>query len=897
MLLRLSPSAARKFVFAVASFFLIAGSVGTLEFWLYQDDLLMAVVPSSLSIAAVIVALGFIALLSQKVHLSRFFGAALIGVMATVIWFVAVAETTRLVALPLPIVVPLITSTALLFILPPTRPVTRGLWLLVILVDLAVFALLQASFSGLISLEQFNLTQANFPALSLVSILLLVGSVALLLVYSLYGEKLHTSRRAVLNIFVIAAIGFGVWYSLSLNDLKRTSDDARLKIQMIGQMIDSTLSDQRALATRIQQRLDKITQADDFTSVLRNDMESYLRDLPILRGALIYNEQLMLEQKFGAADDLVSSGLLKQQSVDAWLASATSEPVIVISGSSLLTATPTYLMAIPIRTPAQQLQRLVLLFDVKQVVNASFLRQFQQVLTYLELREDLLLPIASDVTEVISRQQLQLRYPHFLSEQANISGTTNVVFHSALNDYSELKTNAQLNQLLLWLTFAFLLIYIMAEDNAQQLSKKQNQLKFLADHDEITGLLRRDAFNARIQQQRDKRQTRWQVLWFINLDGFKPINDSFGHKFGDEVLAETAARLRTVEPDRAILAHFSADEFVIFWQDTEAQSCDVHAQQLLRVIRKPFNIDGISVHLTASIGCVQTQNSQLNIADLLQQGEIAMSEAKHLGGNLVRNFAPHMAVDYQQQLQLRNALQMALEQQLLEVYYQPIYDTRQSTIVGIESLVRWQHNGLFVSPAEFIPIAERTGQIIPLGEQVLERVLQDIHDHQPLQRLQVAVNISPQQLQRYDFASYLQARLKHHQVQADNLTLELTEEVFAGESQTNINALQSLLNMGCSVALDDFGTGFSSLSYLNRLPADVIKIDRAFTAGIVHDPELQAVVRGIVELCIYLKKKVVVEGVEDESQVDIFSQIGVDRLQGFYFARPMPLAELLKLLE
>ncbi|MFC0445493.1 EAL domain-containing protein [Pseudidiomarina halophila] len=899
MFTRFSSSAATKFVIAIASFFILTSLVGAIEFSFYQDHLLMALMPATLFATTFLIGSGWLALCCQKERLARVIGAVLLVELLFILWLHAYSSIGHLVALPLEIVFPILMGTALLFLFPPTTAVGHVLWPIGIACNLVIFVFLQVSVWGLPILPNFDPTRANFPALTLVSILLLFGTVAYAILFKLVNQAptLKTiPKRTLVTLMAIAAIGFGVWYSMTLNNLTTASNDARTKITMIASMIDDTLVQHRKLAQSIQERLTNIDDSQNFQSLLQFDLATYERDYDIVRGFVIYDEQLNPIATTGFGTAFLEQGFLSSQGLYDWLKASDVGIGMVISRASLDTDHPTFMFSIPTRNPQGEFVLLVMLLDMTKVVDTKYLIPYNNIQAYLQLSSKMLLPVGGDSNEMLTESELKNRHPHYVSAQATLNGPGEATFFSVLRDYSELRVDAVVNQLILWLTFAFIFIYVLAEDNAQKLSEKQDELRFLARHDDITGLLRRDVFNSFLQACDRRADDRFRAILFLNLDGFKPINDSLGQRLGDDVLAETAARIRAIAPNNAQLARFSGDEFVIYFESSKAIELAPLAEELLQVIRKPFLINNLEVHLTASVGSVSSNGSDRFATDMLQHAEIAMNQAKQLGGNLVRHFVEQMALDYQRQVQLRNALQLALDKGELEVFYQPIYDTKTREIVALESLVRWREDGEFISPAEFIPIAENTGQIIPLGEQVLELVLRDIYQHPVLQQLQIGVNVSAQQLQRYDFASLIQARLAHHQINASNLTLELTEGVFVGEGKATVASLQALQDLGCSVAIDDFGTGFSSLSYLNRLPADVIKIDRAFTAGLNEDPELQAVVRGIIELCDYLGKTVVVEGVETAEQCEIFSQLGVQRLQGFYFARPMPLADVLKLL-
>lgn len=893
---RVSTSAARKFVIAVAALFVVTGVVGAVELALYQNELLMAVVPHSLVYSSIIVGFGFYALLYRSKWGSRLAGASLLIVLVIVAWLVEVQGNLRLIALPLHYVALLLCGTALLFFVKPTNTVGRAIWRLAILSSACIFIYLQLSLWGVFSDTSLGIKQANFIAISLISVLVCLGAIALAVLLRTYREAYIPRGRSQSIVILMTVVGVGIWYSLSLYELREHSQIAATKIELIAQMIDETLDVQRNTAEQMQQRL---AAADDEAMqrlLLELDTTRFEADNPIVRGFILYDAQLNVLMSNGYASDFLAADMLSSERYLAWLAAAENDVRLVIHGASLATPNPIFIVSTPFITPSGQRQQLLTLLDVNKVIATNYLSYFDSMDTYLEFSPELLISMQGAGVGTVSLTQLKQRSPHFITSNATISDAAGMTFHSVLRDYSEIQTSAQLDQLLLWLTFAFVFIYILAEDNSIRAAKRQHELAYLAKHDDITGLFRRDAFNAALAQRDQQAGARQRSLLFVNLDGFKPINDSLGHTLGDKVLYETARRIEACTPANSVLARFSGDEFLVYFEPSTDQATQECADCILQAVRKTYEIDGIDIHLSASIGSASTDGLNIEGVHLIQHAEIAMSQAKQLGGNLMQPFVDAMARDYQQQVRLRNALQIALDKKDFEVFYQPIFNAQTKEITGVESLIRWQLNGDFVPPAEFIEIAENTGQVIPLGEQVLDMVLAHIKQHPQLQNIKVTVNVSAQQLQRYDFPKFLAERLAYHQVAASNVTLELTEGVFAGETVSTIAALQRLRDMGCNVAIDDFGTGFSSLSYLNRLPADIIKIDRVFTHGIADDPELFAVVQKIIELCKQLNKRVVVEGIEDEVQLQIFEQLGVERVQGFLFARPMPLEQLLKLL-
>ncbi len=896
MFRRVSSSAARKFVVAVATLFVVTGLVGIVECTFYQADLLMAVVPQSLIYSALLIGFGLYALLYRWRWGTRLTGIGLLILLAVVAWQVQMQSNIRLIALPLSYLSVLWVGAAALFLTPPTTSVGRFIWRIMLASALVVFLFIQLSIWGLLGDSTLAIQQANFIALSLISVLISMGAIALAVLFSTYQQNYRPRFRSQVFIIGMTLVGTLVWYSLSLYELSSQSEKAETKIDLIAQMIDETLETQRNMAEQMQQRYQAARDDATLQALIDLDTTRFEADNTIVRGFVLLDGQQKVLMSTGYAAEFLDNGMLESERSLAWLAAAQDTIRLVIHGSSLRTDDPIFIVSVPFTTPDGETRQLLNLLDVNNVIATNYLSYFNSMDTYVEFNPELLISMHGTSAGVTTLEQLRQSAPHFITSTETIGDSGPIVFHSVLRDYSDIQASAQLDQLLLWLTFAFIFIYIVAEDNAQQAARRQSELSFLAKHDDITGLLRRDAFNAALQKRDHVAHSVSRTLLFINLDGFKPINDSLGHTLGDKVLYETAQRIKKCAPADAILARFSGDEFLVYFESHSAQRANECADTILRELRKNYEIDGIDIHLSASVGSASNDDLDVGATQLIQHAEIAMSQAKQLGGNLTQPFMKSLARDYQQQVLLRNALQIALDKKDFQVYYQPIFNAQTSDVTGVESLLRWELNGEFIPPGEFIKIAENTGQIIPLGEQVLDLVLSDVQKHLQLQSIKVTINVSAQQLQRYDFPKFLAERLEHYQVAANNITLELTEGIFAGETASTIAALQRLRDMGCNVAIDDFGTGFSSLSYLNRLPADIIKIDRVFTHGIADDPELFAVVQKIVELCQQLGKRVIVEGIEDEVQLRIFQELGVERVQGYFFARPMPISQLVRLL-
>lgn len=428
-------------------------------------------------------------------------------------------------------------------------------------------------------------------------------------------------------------------------------------------------------------------------------------------------------------------------------------------------------------------------------------------------------------------------------------------------------------------------------------------LAFQAEHDALTELFNRYAFERRLADEIDHEQhdyqhgPQWGVL-FIDLDGFKPINEAMGLEAGDQVLQQVAARVSANLTSTAFAARFAGDEFVVAVQTEDLIELEALGQKLLEAIAEPYPIRQQKVYLTASIGIASHCNASQQAVDLIQQADIAMSMAKRQGRNHLFFYKPQIAQNQRLDVNLRNQFQQAIDQQQLELFYQPIVDLKTGKVVAAEALMRWQiHEGNYVPPAKFIPMAETTGQIIPASQWAFAQACDDLRTMlQQQSDLQVCVNLSAVQFSRANFFEQIVATIDEHQLTNAQVELELTESVLMDDSEHAIALINRFREAGLSMTIDDFGTGFSSLSYLKKLPVNKLKIDRAFIQEIINKPSDEAIVRGILAMARQLNIAVVAEGIETKEQAVRLAELGCDYGQGYYFAKPMPLNQFMEFL-
>jgi diguanylate cyclase len=430
-----------------------------------------------------------------------------------------------------------------------------------------------------------------------------------------------------------------------------------------------------------------------------------------------------------------------------------------------------------------------------------------------------------------------------------------------------------------------------------------------ANYDHLTQLPNRALFNDRLQYTIDLagRNRRTAALLFLDLDNFKRINDTLGHRTGDLLLKDAAGRLSgcvrksdtvsryQVDLSNPTVARVGGDEFIILLPEVgQCEDTITVARRIMDAMSHPFFLECHEVFVTASVGIAVYPIDGKDVDALLKNVDTAMYHAKSQGKNNFQFYEQRMNAAALKKLTLENQLHKALERQEFLLYYQPQIDIRTGEIVGTEALVRWQHPDLgMILPDEFIPLAEETGLIIPIGDWVLHTACAQNMAWQAagLPPVRVAVNISTHQLRHQDFISSVTRVLAETGLPSHYLELEITESIMMQNIDTNLGIIHALKDMGLRFAIDDFGTGYSSFNYLKRLPMDAIKIDRSFVRDITANPDDAAIVIAMIAMSHSLNLKVVAEGVETEGQRVFLREQGCDLLQGYLLSRPMPSAE------
>lgn len=449
------------------------------------------------------------------------------------------------------------------------------------------------------------------------------------------------------------------------------------------------------------------------------------------------------------------------------------------------------------------------------------------------------------------------------------------------------------------LALAFIVLLIKEAREARraerQAVRNEERTRHVAQHDPLTGLPNRTVFQQRLHDGlASARHGGGDVVLFaLDIDRFKDVNDAFGHDLGDALLAAVAGRLGTVLPSGASLLRLGGDEFAVIAEAPD--QAKAAGQALLAAFARPFELDGRQLQIGTSIGFASFPADGASADDLLKAAELALAAAKTAGGNVVQAFAPAMRSDRERRKEIEADLRQAIADHDLAVYLQPQIHLASGRCLGAEALLRWQHprHG-WISPATFIPIAEESGLILPLGRWVMATACaQALAWGGAASDGVIAINVSPAQFVYGDIIADVRAVLARTGLPAARLELEITEGLLMQDAAAAIKTLQQLDDLGVQVAVDDFGTGYSSLSYLKRFKVHKLKVDQSFVRDIENDHTDRSIVRAIINLAASRGLRTIAEGIETPTQARVLAELGCEDGQGYLFARPMPAADFL----
>ena len=425
----------------------------------------------------------------------------------------------------------------------------------------------------------------------------------------------------------------------------------------------------------------------------------------------------------------------------------------------------------------------------------------------------------------------------------------------------------------------------------------QEHIEKLAHFDQLTGLPNRAFLNDRFRYALSLAQRSGATLavMFLDVDHFKDINDTLGHNVGDLVLMRLAKRLKEAVREEDTLSRQGGDEYILILPSTDADGAGMLASNLIEIVARPCQIEQHELTVTASIGIAIYPHDGKDLESLSKNADIAMYRAKREGRNSFRFYTPEMQIHSARNLMLANGLRHALERHELQLHYQPQLSLQDGHVIGVEALLRWQHPGMgMISPVEFIPIAESTGQIISIGEWVLRTATRQLKEwiDNGIPPMMVAVNLSAVQFRQNDLPALIDRVLHEVNLPHHLLELELTEAATMDNTKAAVNMMNKLYELGIRMSIDDFGTGYSSLGYLKQFNVYKLKIDRSFVRDITSDPGDRAIVTAIINMAASLNLKTIAEGTETAQQLDFLRSQGCDEAQGYYFSEPLPAKQL-----
>ncbi len=435
---------------------------------------------------------------------------------------------------------------------------------------------------------------------------------------------------------------------------------------------------------------------------------------------------------------------------------------------------------------------------------------------------------------------------------------------------------------------------LMLTEDATERKRTEARIEQMARFDELTGLANRFEYNRHIDEAfaRLERTGEAFALLYVDLDGFKQVNDSLGHDIGDLVLMETASRLRGATRSNDMLARFGGDEFLLILPSGDHNIVSGIAQRMIDSMKRSFDVDGKTVYVTASIGIAMAPYDGASPADLLRHADTALYKAKSAGRNTLMFFNPAMAEEMLERHEIEVELRKACSDGLLELFYQPIVDLKTQAIVSREALMRWRHPTRGMVPASvFIPIAEQSGLIASMGDWAIRQACKDAAGWEP--GVGVSVNVSPLQFREpRRLIDTVKEALIASGLSSRRLTLEITESLLIEDNKLTLAVLEELKALGVSFALDDFGTGYSALGYLSAYPIAQVKIDQSFARDVHTSEAPKAIIEAVCQLARRLQMNVVVEGIETEQQRIAVQLLGAHRAQGYLFGKPESLAAL-----
>lgn len=862
---------------------LLFGLVGVIDLAVSANAEIMPALTPVLSLATIVTGLAILSYLASWWLLTRLLGVVIIISAVYSAWF---AETQMSVFLP-----PAALLVGSVFLLSSNHNFSFR-WSK--FAGLLLAALSTALFISL-WVRGYTTQWATNP-ITVTAAMIITTAVALAFLLLPSAKRQNTYPHPV-GIFLAGAIvtaTITIWAVVSNQHIDNIKHRGELNLRTSSETISERLVIQDAAIQRLVNRWENVG-AQDLKTLIEIDSQTYIDDFGLIEAIAIFEQPNRLLPASSGADEALD--IFSIESIKQWRADNFSTQAAVVVEKSLHSNQPRFVLVYPINSQDKQPKQLAVVLNISKLLDVRKIPYLDYFDTYLKLSADYYLPIASSEFYTLSEAELADLHFFQLSTELPVFGEQPMVFHAALNSPSVFWHNAMINQFILIVGLLLSVLFLATFDVNRRLNRERNKLYNLANFDTVTGLIRRDVLEQRIEDYLAKNRHLECGVLFIDLDGFKAINDNLGINIGNRLLRAVAERLKEKQLDDVEIARFSGDEFIVFLRYSSIDNCITVAERLLSRIREKFSFDELELYLTASIGISQPKLEQTTAELLIQNADVAMSKAKERGGNTFQVFTESMGVKYEHALHLRNKMQTAIEADSFEVYFQPYVAANSNKIIGAEALARWpQADGSFISPAEFIAIAEQTGQIVPLSTLIMRKAFAQLAKIQHNSDFVMSVNLSVKQFQRENITQLVSSLATEFNVPLHRLQFELTESVMVDDAQQVFTELAELRTIGCQIAIDDFGTGFSSLAYLNKLPVDVLKIDREFTQSIYTDPASQTICKAIISMAHGLNKHIIVEGIETTEQADFFKRLGCMGLQGFLFYKPMPFQQLDNLL-
>lgn len=711
--------------------------------------------------------------------------------------------------------------------------------------------------------------------------------------------KLSPTSANFTTLAVLTVMVFGVgMFHTQMAELRAEGERAVQQLQQSRTAMGETIIE---LFERLGQRW-KTYPLQEHTELMEVDIVTYLKDVDYLDALfLVAPDKSVVFERLKPSRVSYFEVVMSDKIIEDGLERNTPKTEILVPEFAVRDLTAKLVVRVPVDfvdpegAPDSGIYSVLAVLDVRAMLGTAMLNTVDtDIETYTLVRPGRWMDRAGFWVTEPTANYLKEKAIKLYDSELSMYYSSGVPTEAYLYRLDTLQETSNLQMLIIVGGIGLVLLVVLAVERNVSLELQGRQLFYQAHHDALTGLWNRASIEEYIGSK--FYETQDVTVLFIDLDGFTLINDSLGLHVGDEILNQLAERLQSEQPRRSELARFASDEFILVLDGATAFPERVKnlAHDIMNLVAQPYRVGDNKVYLTATIG-VAHQTTDVNTPlELIQRADMAMHQAKKLGYNYVLEYEPNMAKRLLTTSAMRSNLQEAIDNNELELHYQPIVRSNDQQVVQVEALLRWpQADGSFTAPDEFIPVAEMTGQIIPLSEWVFKRACEDalkLQKRDP--KLRMSVNISAVHFNRANFVDFVLNTLAETGCRGTWIELELTESILLEGSQNAIDRLQTLRKHGLSIALDDFGTGFSSLSYLKRLPLDVVKIDRSFIAGIRHHKGDRVLIESVIKIAQSLNFAVLAEGVETPQQAEFVTELGCNYMQGFYFGRPEPLQNL-----